>query len=101
PGWLQKFPEGGHASLESIHAGLWRRYEPHPVRILASRLIQINAMQMPCHFALKRGEFIQGLIATIASNQRLYVVTVPAPAEHAHEWQDWPRIVKQRTSQGC
>jgi hypothetical protein len=98
PGWLQKFPEGGHASLESIHAGLWRRYEPQSARILASRFIQITAMQMPCYFALQRGEFLQGLIATIASNQRLYVVTVPAPAEHADQWPEWPRIARRATS---
>jgi hypothetical protein len=98
PGWLQKFPEGGHASLESIRAERWINYEPRPVRILASRFFQINSMRIPCYFALKRGEFIQGLIATITSHKRLYVV--PAPAEHAHDWQEWPRIVRRATSAG-
>ncbi|MGZ5171885.1 MAG: hypothetical protein ACXWCY_31120, partial [Burkholderiales bacterium] len=42
PGWLQKFPEGGYAPLDSIRAERWSRYEPQPVRILASRFIQIN-----------------------------------------------------------
>ena len=98
PGWLQKFPEGCHASLESIRADRWINYEPKPARILASRFIQINSMRIPCYFELKRGEFIQGLIATIASNQRVYVVTVPAPPQHAAEWQDWPRIVRRVTA---
>jgi hypothetical protein len=55
-------------------------------------------MRIPCYFELKRGEFIQGLVATIASNQRVYVVTVPAPPQHAAEWQDWPRIVRRAVS---
>ena len=56
-------------------------------------------MQIPCYFALSAGEFIQGLIATVTSHQRVYVVTVPAPAEHAREWAEWPRIVRARPIQ--
>jgi len=47
----------------------------------------------PVYFALKAGEFIQGLLASIGSHERVYVVTVPPPAEHADRWPEWPRIV--------
>ena len=96
PGWLQKFPEGGYASLESIRADEWTKFEPQPVRIPASRFVQIDSFGMACYFDLKAGEFIQGLIATIMSHSRVYVVTVPAPQEHATYWSVWPRIVQRR-----
>ena len=44
----------------------------------------MNSWQVPCYFALKAGEFIQGLLAHIESHHtRVYLVTVPLPAEHA------------------
>ena len=64
------------------------------MRILASRFIQLNPVTMgPAYFPLQRGEFIQGLLASIGDNHRVYVVTVPAPAEYADRWPEWPRIV--------
>jgi hypothetical protein len=93
PGWLQKFPEGGHALLEDIRADKWTKYDPKPCRISASRFIQIDLFGLPRYFSLESGEYIQGLIATIAAHQRVYVVMQPAPAEHAQEWPEWPRVV--------
>jgi hypothetical protein len=96
PGYLLKFPIGGWASLESIRNNEWRPFEPQPVRIAASRFVQLDAMLGPCYFELERGEFIQGLLARITEYRRVYVVTVPAPAEHADKWREWPRIVRAR-----
>lgn len=50
----------------------------------------------PVYFALKAGESIHGLLASIGSHERVrvYVVTVASPAEHADRWPEWPRIVK-------
>jgi hypothetical protein len=77
-----------------IRAGKWASYEPKPVRILASRIIQINPDTLgPAFFALNQGEYIQGLLASISHHKRVYVVTVPAPAEYADRWPEWPRIV--------
>ena len=55
------------------------------MRILALRFIQLEscAPTGPAYFPLQRGEFIQGLLASIGDNHRVYVVTVPAPAEYA------------------
>jgi hypothetical protein len=92
-GWGAKFPETGYAALDDIRAGKWSNFEPRPVRIFAARFIQVNSWEVPCYFALKPGEFIQGLVATITHHRRLYVVTVPAPVEYADEQWYWPRIV--------
>lgn len=92
-GHVRKFPETGWLSLESIRAGQWDTFEPRPVRILASRFICVSSWQVPCYFALKPGEFIQGMLATITPYRRVYVVTVPPPVEYADEWEDWPRII--------
>ena len=94
-GWGAKFPETGSAPLEEIRAGKWARFEPKPVRILAARFLQVDSWEVPHYFALKPGEFIQGLLAHIAPyHKRVYVVTKPLPAEHASEQWEWPRIIK-------
>ena len=100
-GWGAKFPETGYAPLEDIRAGKWEWLEPRPVRIFAARFIQVNSWQVPCYFALKAGEFIQGLLAHIEPHHtRVYVVTVPLPVEHAQEEWEWPRIIRQRERRG-
>ena len=96
-GWSARFPEGGWASLEEIRAGKWAWLEPRPVRILAARFIRVNSWQVPCYFSLQLGEFIQGLLASITHHKRVYVATVPAPAEHAEQWAEWPKIVSAKT----
>jgi hypothetical protein len=47
------------------------------------------------YFPLKPGEFLQGLLARINYNARVYVVTVPPPAEYA-DFQRRPRVVSAR-----
>jgi hypothetical protein len=87
----------GLGSARGIRAGEWAHYEPRPVRIFAARFLQVNSWQVPCYFALRPGEFIQGLLAHISPHhKRVYVVTVPLPAEHAGEHWEWPRIVNDR-----
>ena len=95
-GWGAKFPETGWASLAEIKQHKWARLEPRPVRIFAARFIQVDAWQVPRYFSLNAGEFIQGLLATISHHRRVYVVTVPPPAEHADKAWIWPRIVAAR-----
>ena len=98
-GGAKTFPEDGCARLEDIKAGKWASYEPRPVRILASRIIQLDRLTLgPAYFPLKRGEFIQGLLASIRDNHRVYVVTVPAAAEYADRWPEWPRLIQSDVS---
>ena len=46
---------------------------------------------------MRPGEFIQGLLAQISFHRRVYVVTMPPPAPHTEEWQEWPRIIHRAT----
>jgi hypothetical protein len=96
PGYLLKFPVGGWAARGSILAGAWEKFEPRPVRIVASRFVFNHAQLGPLFFALDRGEYIQGLLAQAALQRRVYVVTVPAPPEHADRLDEWPRVIKSR-----
>lgn len=92
-GHAKKFPETCCASLADIRADKWLTYEPRPVRLVASRIIQIDRTIGPVYFPLQAGEFLQGLLASVGDHKRVYVVTVPAPAEYADRWPEWPRIV--------
>jgi hypothetical protein len=96
PGYLLKFPLGGWAARASILAGEWEKFEPRPVRIVASRFVFTHAQLGPLFFALARGEYIQGLLAQTALQRRVYVVTVPAPPEHAERLAEWPRVITSR-----
>ena len=98
PGYLLKFPVGGWAPRLSILAGAWQKFEPRPVRIVASRFILVHAQLGSVFFALQAGEYIQGLLAQTAMQRRVYVVTVAPPAEHAQDWVEWPRIIKTARS---
>jgi len=95
-GYAAKFPETCCAPLADIKVGKWTAYAPRPVRIVACRIIQLDRMIGPVYFALNAGEFIQGLVASIGSHERVYVVTVPSPTERADRWPEWPRIVWRR-----
>ena len=94
PEWSREVISGRELRPVRGHTKQWASYEPRPVLILASRIIQIDPVRMgPAYFPLGRGEFIQCLLASIGDHQRVYVVTVPAPAQYAGRWADWPRVV--------
>jgi len=44
-------------------------------------------------YGLNPGEFIQGLLAQVGVEKRVYVVTVPPEAENAYIHHRWPRVV--------
>jgi hypothetical protein len=89
---------GGRATRESVLSGAWERFEPRPVRVVASRFMLADAQLGPIFFSLRRGEFIQGLLAQTGAQRRLYIVTVDAPPEQRERWREWPRIVRSRDS---
>ena len=86
------FPETGWARLGDIRAGVWEPYRPMSVRIAATRFRKIDAEQKPHWFGLKPGEYIQGLLAEVGTQNRVYVVTVESP-DRSQTWSEWPRIV--------
>jgi hypothetical protein len=91
PGWLQKFPEW-------IKAECWTSASRSRCVSLRPGSSKSAPCRLRCYFELKRSEFMQGLIADDLVEPALVCVTVPAPAEHADEWQEWPRIVRRARS---
>ena len=75
------FPHGGWARLESIQAGKWKKYKPRPVVIAAQRFMEKDRQGISHRFEIPAVQMIQGLIARIGTETRLYVVTTQAPRE--------------------
>jgi hypothetical protein len=91
PGFRSFLKAGKRGSKTFEHT--WTKFDPRPTRSATARFMQISSFQVPCYFRLLTGQYIQGLIATIAAYQRVYVVTEPAPAAYVEQWPEWPRIV--------
>jgi putative SOS response-associated peptidase YedK len=89
-----RWPEGGWARLESIQSGRWDTLEPVAVKIPARGYMEKDGEGHSHWFALEAGEYIQGLVATLAGERRIYVVTISTPAQFAHIHDRWPRIVR-------
>jgi hypothetical protein len=92
PGYLMKFPADCWVDLATLREGAWWRYKPRPVKIAA---IAFGVyLELERWVPLKPGQYIQGALATVFAEQRVYVVTVSPPAEYAGAQPCWPRIVK-------
>lgn len=84
---------GTCARLDSIRAGKWDRYRPVPVRIPVDRLMERDSRNRPYWARLAGGQWLQGLVAQVGDEQRVYVVTVDTPAEYRHVSDRWPRVM--------
>ncbi|BFM07070.1 hypothetical protein [Halioxenophilus aromaticivorans] len=87
-------PRGGWARLDSIHAGKWSQYSPIPVKIDVQAFMEKDLNNTSQWYELQPGEFIQGLVATLGQECRLYVVTELNPNSN-HKSQRWPRVIKE------
>jgi hypothetical protein len=98
PGYVLKLPAGSWIDRAEVSAGAWWQYKPRAVKIAASAF----GVYMPAGYVtlerwihLKPGQCIQGALATVFAEQRVYVVTVPPPTEYAAAQPCWPRIVQR------
>jgi hypothetical protein len=89
----RRWPRGGWARLDSVRAGKWDAYRPLPVKIPARGYMEKDADGRSHWFALEPGRYLQGLVAHLGGERRVYVVTVEPPPERAHVHDRWPRIV--------
>jgi len=87
------FFQGPCARLESIHAGKWQRFQPHPVKIVMQRYMERDAKHKPYWVKAPEGSVLQGLLARWGDEQRVYVVTIDSPPEFQHVQPRWPRII--------
>lgn len=85
-------PMGAKASLESIKRGAWDEYQIKAVR-LPLLSFQEQDIEGNYHwFALTAGQCIQGLLAKLGTEQRVYIVTLlPQCSDSLYE--NWPRIL--------
>jgi hypothetical protein len=99
PGYVLKLPEGHWVALDTLRAGVWWQYKPKAVKIAASAFgvyVPSGDVILERWIELKAGQYIQGALATVFAQQRVYVVTVTPPAEYAEVRPCWPRIVDGR-----
>jgi len=90
-----KLPLGGWARLDSVYAGKWDRYHPKPVKIQVKQFMEKDHEGNSHWFDVLEGQYIQGLIAKMDNERRVYVVTVtPELPEAIHN--RWPRILSAR-----
>jgi len=87
------FVQGPCARLDSIQAGKWQRFNPTPVKIPITRYMERNQKGAPYWVKVEDGQYLQGLVATVNGEQRVYVVTVDAPPEFRHVQDRWPRVI--------
>lgn len=90
-------PQGGWAQLESIQAGKWEKYQPRPVLIPALRFMEKDDHRVSHWFEVPALEMIQGLVASVSDDSRVYVVTVQTPLEFPHIHDRWPRLVTRKS----
>ncbi|MDP1539266.1 MAG: hypothetical protein Q8K94_08865 [Moraxellaceae bacterium] len=87
------FVQGPCARLDSIQAGKWQRFNPMPVKIPITRYMERNQKCAPYWVKVEDGQYLQGLVATVNGEQRVYVVTVDAPQAFRHVQDRWPRVI--------
>ena len=93
PGQL---PQGGWARLDSIRQGKWQRFNPVAVKIVVEQFMEKDQQKQSHWFTLEPGQYIQGLVAHLADEQRVYVVTTEFEKSSEVEiliHERWPRII--------
>jgi hypothetical protein len=86
------FIQGGWARIDSIREGKWERFNPEPVGIAAEAFMEKDSQRVSHWVDVSEGQCIQGLLATVGEERRLYVVTEDTPIEYAWVHDRWPRL---------
>ena len=71
-----RLPMGGWARQDSIYAGKWDRFFPIPVKLLIFSYMEKNFQGESKWYEVGGQNIIQGLVASDAHEQRVYVVTI-------------------------
>ena len=88
------FFEGPCARLESIKDKKWDRFAPLPVKIPVDRYMERDQRGRPYWVKVSPSQYLQGMVATHAGEQRVYVVTTETPDEFKHVQPRWPRVLE-------
>jgi hypothetical protein len=104
PGHIMRLPQGNWVDLAVVRNGEWVRYRPRPVKIVAIAFgVYLEPDGSPgfplaTWIPLKPGEYLQGAVAKVYAEERVYVVTVPPPEKYASAQPFWPRVVSAAQS---
>jgi putative SOS response-associated peptidase YedK len=90
---LEGFVNGGWARLDSIKMGKWKRFNPQPVVLPVQAFMEKDHDRKSHWIDVTEAQAIQGLIANVNDQKRLYVVTTETPEEYSWVHDRWPRIV--------
>ncbi len=91
PGHIRTWPNGGWAALDDIRSDAWKRYDPKPVKVVINRFVVVDRHHLPRWTYLKRGQYLQGLLAHAGHERRVYVVTTHPPERLPGVV--WPRVI--------
>jgi putative SOS response-associated peptidase YedK len=95
------FVQGGWARIDSILAGKWAKLNPKPVLLAVQSFMEKDDDRVSHWIDLPEGGAIQGLLAYMQEEVRLYVVTEDTPAEYAWVHDRWPRIITNKKIRGA
>lgn len=86
------FVQGGWARLQSVEEGKWDKYQPERVKLATIAFMEKDPERVSHWFDVPPGKAMEGLIAHINEEARLYVITEPMPAEYAWLHDRWPHL---------
>ena len=89
PGFIQ----GGWARLNSIREGKWARFHPKPIQLAVTSFMEKDEQKVSHWIDVPEDMAIQGLLASVNDEVRLYVVTEDTPSEYAWVHDRWPRLI--------
>ena len=92
-GPLKEWPQGCCATLESIKSGEWDYFRPRSCKVPATAFAIKDRAGVTRWFDVASGGYLQGVYASPWYEPKVYLVSVPAPAEMAQFADRWPRIV--------
>lgn len=90
-----QLPLGGWAMLETIEQGRWDKFRPKFIKIPAQQFMERDLAETEHWFNLRRGRYLQGLVARRAEETRVYIVTA-IPRQFNAIYQRLPRIITNR-----
>ncbi len=90
-----EMPLGGWARLTGVKNGRdnrWNLYLPKPVQLPIDKFMEKNYEGKACWYEVTKGKCIQGLLAQLENEYRLYIVTIdPEDLMNCHY--RWPHII--------
>ncbi len=90
-----EMPLGGWARLSSIKNekdSRWNMYLPKPVQIPIDKFMEKDFEGKACWYEVTKGKCVQGLLAHLEDEYRVYIVTVD-PEDLANSHYRWPHII--------